>query len=126
MDSSIRMEYMYRDADNYKAYGVLYLTGRFETKYERTIVDCLESGELFVAEQVNIPTLYSQLWEYSNGPTMADHAYHEFLSLSLTDHKIDKDITIWGTIDNLVKSFLIAKGNWDCSKSIHFRYFSQI
>ena len=126
MESKIKMEYLYRDSDNYKAYGILYLSGKFESEFERIIVDCLESGELFIAEQVNIPVLYSQLWEYSNGPTIADHPYHEFISLSKANCESDKDDNEWGNIDDLLKNFLVAKGNWDPSKSIHFGYGSQI
>jgi hypothetical protein len=81
MNSYYVLEYLYRDANNFKAFGQILLSGNISENYITEIKSYLDSGEFFVAEQVNIPTLYSQLWKYSNGPTIADHTFHEFSSL---------------------------------------------
>ena len=49
----------------------------------------------FVAEQVKLPTLYSQLWKYSNGPTIADHAFHEFSFLRLATENEITSLDLW-------------------------------
>ena len=77
------LEYLYRDANNFKSFGEILISGEVSEDYIEEIKAYLDSGEFFVAEQVNIPTLYSYLWEYSNGPTIADHAFHEFLTIRL-------------------------------------------
>ncbi|NOR43554.1 MAG: hypothetical protein GQ572_09475 [Gammaproteobacteria bacterium] len=83
------------------------------------IKSSLDSSEFFVAEQVNIPTLYSQLWKYSNGPTIADHAFHEFSSLRLaTDNEI-VSLDLWGETSVLLDTFRLASQQlWDCSQSV--------
>ena len=53
-------EYLYRDADNFKAFGQL-LFSRVSEEYITELESYFEYGEYFVAEQVNIPALYSKL-----------------------------------------------------------------
>ena len=67
MKKYVVMEYLYRDADNYKAFGKILLSGNVTESYVAEIKSFLDFGEIFVAEQVGIPALYSQLWEFSNG-----------------------------------------------------------
>jgi hypothetical protein len=113
------MEYLYRDANNFKAFGQLLLSNNLT---DRNLVDIklfLEFGEFFVAEQVSIPTLYSQLWKYSNGPTTADHAFHEFLELRIASDEDVSSLEVWGSVDTLLAVFHDASQQWDCRKSIH-------
>ena len=61
-------------------------------------------------------TLYSQLWKYSNGPTIADHAFHEFSFLRLaTEHEI-ATLDLWGETSVLLDNVCLAsQQSWDCS-----------
>jgi len=68
----------------------------------------LDYGEYFVAEQVGIPTLYSQLWAYSNGPTLADHAFHEFSRLRVATNGDVESLHLWGTSVLLMDTFRSA------------------
>ncbi|OUS15660.1 hypothetical protein A9Q88_10285 [Gammaproteobacteria bacterium 50_400_T64] len=113
-------EYLYRDAGNFKAFGQLLLTGIISEKYIDELRSYLEFDECFIAEQVNIPTLYSQLWKYSNGPTLEDHSYHEFSSLiSASDEEISS-MPVWGNTEHLLDNFRQAHHQlWDCSLSVH-------
>jgi len=123
MKKYVVMEYLYRDADNYKAFGKILLSGNVTESYVAEIESFLNSGEFFVAEQVGIPTLYSQLWEFSNGPTRADHAFHEFLEFCpATDSEI-KTVDSWGTTDSLLEAFRDVRHEWDCSLSVHAELF---
>lgn len=74
-------EYMYRDAGNWKTYGALLLVGG-PHGFRETLRGCLEWADLFVAEQVGVPSLYeTHLIECDDGPSDLDHAYHEFVDL---------------------------------------------
>src|SRR3970040_1226132 len=82
-------EYMYRDAGNWKTHGALLLAG--EANHARTLLrQYCDSGELFVAEQVAIPSLCDEHFAAcGEGPTDLDHAYHEFVDLRpATDEEV--------------------------------------
>ena len=114
------MEYLYRDANNFKAFGQILLSGNIDEDYVSQIQSSLDFGEYFVAEQVNVPVLYSQLWQYSNGPTIADHAYHELSGFHRGDEHEIESIALWGKASDLLDSFRLAsQQSWDCSQSIH-------
>lgn len=119
MKKYVVMEYLYRDADNFKAFGQILLSGNITDAYVSEMESLLDSEEFFVAEQVGIPTLYSQLWEFSNGPTRADHAFHELSTIRpATDSEV-KSTDLWGTTDSLLESFRSVRQKWDCALSVH-------
>lgn len=72
-------EYLYRDAGNFKAFGCVALEGRIDADDQERIRAKLESGEHFIAEQVCVPPLYDQLYKWSDGATVSDHCWHEFV-----------------------------------------------
>jgi len=72
-------EYRYRDAGNFKASGRLLLTGSLSESERDEIIARLEDSELFIAEQIGIPTLYGQLYAINGGPNDDDHCWHEFV-----------------------------------------------
>lgn len=78
-------EYLYRDADNFKAFGSVLLKGRLSDDDRDAIRSRLESGEFFIAEQVGVPALYEQLYQWSAGPTESDHCWHEFVGFREID-----------------------------------------
>ena len=113
-------EYLYRDANNFKAFGEILVFGNISEDYITEIYSYLDYDEYFVAEQVNIPTLYSQLWKYSNGPTSADHAFHEFSLLRPATEKEIASLDLWGEASALLDAFRIAsQQSWDCLQSVH-------
>ena len=118
------MEYLYRDANNFKAFGEILISGKFSDTDVDELKSLLDSGEFFVAEQVNIPTLYSQLWKYSNGPTIADQAFHEFSSIRLATENDIASLDCWGETSVLLNTFRMAsQQTWDCSQSVHCAAF---
>ncbi len=72
-------EYLYRDAGNFKAFGSIALEGRIDDADREAIRAKLDSGEFFIAEQIGVPPLYEQLYQWSHGPTASDHCWHEFV-----------------------------------------------
>ena len=113
------MEYLYRDANNFKAWGNVLLLGEMTSSYIDELRPLLDYGEYFVAEQVDIPVLYEQLWKYSNGPTCTDHTFHEFFRIRPASDDDLLSSSIWGDVTHFMEKFRDTKGQWDCAKSIH-------
>ncbi|MBS0583713.1 MAG: hypothetical protein JSS42_11490 [Proteobacteria bacterium] len=111
-------EYLYRDAANYKSRGRLLLDGEYKDVLEEAICKACESWSLFVAEQVGVPTLYAGLYQYSNGPTIDDIAFHEFERLRPANQEDTKSLATWGLLDDLVARFNAVRA-WDCTLSPH-------
>lgn len=108
MNSISVFEYIYRDAHNYKAWGLLHLTGQVTPSDVCTLRKCLEGGVFFIAEQVGVPPVYAELWEISSGPTGADHVWHEFFELRPTTVS-DMQEEPWGSVDDLMARFTSVK-----------------
>ena len=76
------LEYLYRDASNYKQHGSVVLRGAISLKDIRPL---LLDGEYFIPSQAGLPGLQhkfrKQGFEY---PTEYDHAWHEIVSMRPT------------------------------------------
>lgn len=73
-------EYMYRDAGNFKAYGVVLLKGVLTDADVDSLCRRFDGGEFFIAEQIGVPTLCQQLWDECGCEPSddLDHVWHEF------------------------------------------------
>jgi len=110
--------YLYRDADNYKASGVIALSGKLDDERWKATLTKFEEGTWFVAEQLDVPTLYHILYQYSGGPTSADHCWHEFVELEVTgDHP--PDMTPWGSAEEF-SARVLAVRDWHGELSPNF------
>ncbi len=110
-------EYMYRDVGNWKTHGALLLAG--EADNARTMLrQYCDSGELFVAEQVGVPSLCPEHFaSCDEGPSDLDHAYHEFVDLRpATDDEVAA-MPSAGSLDDLVVRMQAAAGHWDVTLS---------
>lgn len=106
-------EYMYRDAGNWKTYGTLLLNGDAED-VSGSLRECFESGGLFVAEQVGIPSLCAEHFaSCGEGPSDLDHAYHEFFDLRPASNAEMASMQVAGSLDALVGRIQAAAGGWD-------------
>ena len=111
-------EYLYRDASNYKAWGAILLSGAPSQNDIEIFRASLESYLYFVAEQVGIPALYQELWEFG-GPNCDDHALHEFVVLRAASKDERKSLPLFGSIQSLLHKFQ-AVTTWDYSLSPNF------
>lgn len=111
-------EYIYRDASNYKAWGEILLLGIPSKNDIEILRTSLELGEYFVAEQIGIPTLYQELWEFG-GPNQDDHALHEFVALRTASVDKINSLQLFGKLSNFLKKFQ-AVTTWDYSLSPNF------
>lgn len=110
--------YQYGDADNVSKPGRLLLRGKCDEELERVICAKCESGEFFVAEQIDVPVLYAELYALSGGPTIDDVAFHEFLGLRRATAQETKSLSLWGGLDSFVSRFCAVR-YWDCRLSPH-------
>lgn len=111
-------EYFYRDAANYKAWGAILLEGLASHHAVHEMQRCFEAQTFFIAEQINIPPLYSELWLLSNGPTSDDHVWHSFHALRPAATKEVEESAIFGTVDSLVQAVRAIRA-WDQTLSPH-------
>ena len=111
-------DYCYRDAGNYKAWGMLLLEGVALKEDIKRIVSVLDGGEFFIAEQLAMPTLYHELWQFSDGPTTEDHVWHQFHELRKATKK-ELTLPVWGTVSELVARFSSVQ-RWNEKLSPHW------
>ena len=110
-------EYQYRDAGNWKTQGELLLNGRAEDASD-ALRQCLESGDLFVAEQVGVPSLCEEHFSIcGEGPSDLDHAYHEFIALRPATDEDVATLQVAGSLDDLLLRMRKAAGRWDVTLS---------
>lgn len=111
-------EYMYRDAGNWKTHGALLLSCDAEDGRE-ALRECLEWGDLFVAEQVRVPSLCEQHFIDcgEGGPSDLDHAFHEFVDLRPATKEDLESLTVSGPLSDLLGRMRKATGRWDVSLS---------
>lgn len=114
----VAFEYRYRDAGNFKAYGCIVLDRAISPSEEGLVRRRLENGELFIAEQVGIPPLYEQLYQWSNGPTQSDHCWHEFVAFRAFSGP-PTHVTAEIATRDLVASFEAVQ-RWEETRSPHF------
>ncbi|MFN3945009.1 MAG: hypothetical protein ACK4K7_08775 [Allosphingosinicella sp.] len=114
-------EYLYRDAGNYKAFGSVALEGALtEEELEQVRARFLANDSLFITEQIEVPALYPQLYQWSGGPTGDDHCWHEFAGIRVVHGgEVPADIRIVGSAQDFVKT-LMAVGTWKEERSRHF------
>lgn len=79
-------EYLYRDADNHKAFGRVGFEGLATEAQWEAVLQIFDERTYFIAEQIGLPALSDQLFRWSgNAPTDADHCWHEFHSTSVVE-----------------------------------------
>lgn len=111
-------DYLYRDASNYKAFGVIVLQGQYTEEASRAIINACESELYFIAEQVEIAPLYADLYKFSGGPTEDDHVFHEFVGLRESTPADGEPLSV--TVAELASRFRSVGGHWDYTRSAHW------
>ena len=113
-------QYRYRDAGNFKVSGHVALEGRLTAADQQRLCAYLNEGEFFIAEQVGVPALYQQLYQWSGGPTSYDHCWHEFVGFAEVDSSdIPPGSFFWGKATDFLGRFSSVE-RWDGGLSPHF------
>lgn len=95
-----KIEYLYRDASNYKQWNVAIVSGEFKIEDFETIVSVMDC-EYFIPEQVGL-----HLTRPDDDFTEDDHPWAELFpeeNINLTDEEPTEDITWVQLIDNFRK-----------------------
>jgi len=104
-----KIEYLYRDADNYKVRNEVIIEGTITEHQKQIIEDCLDEGEYFIPHAVGLPerTLVDLGFAYREE---ADHPYFE---LSIGDISVThEEPTECISVEEVVRNFVEAKGKW--------------
>lgn len=110
--------YLYRDAGNYKAFGSVALRGVLTPVERARVLEGLEAGQFFVAEQIGVPPLYGGLYQWSGGPTSDDHCWHEFASFDEVEQLPSGSVPA-GTTASFM-THVNGVREWDGALSPHF------
>jgi len=68
-----QLEYLYRDASNYKEWGRVAFRGGCDASLRHRLSVALDTGEFFVAHQVRLPELFFEDGRIDGD----DHCFHE-------------------------------------------------
>ena len=100
-----QIDYLYRDACNYKNRNIVVVKGEITKKQIETIIDCLVGGELFIPSQVGLSEARFDKW------TEDDHCWFELDEdgFEITELKATENITV----EELVSNFIRMKNKWD-------------
>ena len=91
-NNNIKLNYLYRDAGNYKEFGDIIFTNqnsKSAEEIELVIRKNLIEEEFFIPEKWNVPRL-----SFENYSPELDHDYHEFESLEITNENSTDNIDI--------------------------------
>jgi hypothetical protein len=81
------IEYMYRDADNYKVFREEVLEGLLTEVQIEKIKSTLEEGDSFVPQQVGLQPLQEELQKYDSKNWGVDHPWHDLLEIKQTERE---------------------------------------
>lgn len=96
-----QIDYLYRDASNYKQHNSCIIAGEISDSQIETIMECLSEGEYFIPEQVGLPA--KRFGELSED----DHCWMELDEYSFEHTK--KKPTAKMNVNQLVENFQNAK-----------------
>ena len=117
------LDYLYRDAANWKTWGMVLLRGSLTVADLRRIESMLEAGEFFVPEQIGLESLTSARFSSTEGVSQNDHLWHEFKTIRVATTAEIVGLSVWGTTENLLE--LIDRiGKWNLASSPHYAAFA--
>lgn len=100
------MNYLYRDASNYKVWNTVVLSGQITEEQKKQIFDCLAEGDNFIPSQVGLPEKRFETINEDDGP------YFE-LDTSYAFEETEDEPTVDMSVDELVDAFRQCKGKWN-------------
>ena len=101
-----KINYLYRDADNYKVYNVCVIAGELTGAEIRTIIGCCDSGEYFIPRQIGLPETRFETYDPA-----VDHCWFELDEDSFERTEAPANVDL--TTAQLVETFAACKGNWN-------------
>ncbi len=107
MAKNTKMEFLYRDASNWKQWNVAVLEGTLTEEQRREIIDCCDDGEYFIPELVGLPATRF------GSTTEDDHPFCELCMDNFSETDAEPTVTV--TAEELLERFRANKGKWESS-----------
>ncbi|MGH8454094.1 MAG: hypothetical protein ACRESW_06045 [Nevskiales bacterium] len=114
-------EYLYRDASNYKVRGFVLLEGDATREMIKEIYKKLDSRMYFIPEQVGLPAIQKDLFQYSGGPNVDDHVWHEFITIRDPTKTEIAQLAVWGKTKQLLSAFQAVR-RWETATYTEGRF----
>lgn len=102
-----RINYLYRDADNYKVHNSCVISGELTQDQIDTIISTLDEGEYFIPHFVGLPEK-----KFDSYDPQSDHPFFELSSDSFEATEAAPTLTLTAT--ELVDAFIRQKSKWHC------------
>lgn len=100
-----RINYMYRDADNYKVHNSCVISGEMTQDQINTIIDTLDDGEYFIPHLVGLPEK-----KFDTYDPQSDHPFFELSPDSFEATEVAATLAL--TAKELVDAFTRQRGRW--------------
>ena len=105
-----KIEYLYRDADNYKVFNECVIEGLLSEEQKKQILGCRIDGEWFIPHMVGLPGNQFGSWDPES-----DHPLFELYEHSFEATRLSPTVDVKAT--DLVTAFdLCNKSNWNESR----------
>jgi len=99
-----QIEYLYRDADNYKVWNECIINGILTAQQQALILRCLNEGEWFIPHLVGLPEKQFEEWD--------DQSDHPWFELGRDAFRItDREATVDITANELTEAFIRCEKN---------------
>lgn len=102
-----KINYLYRDADNYKMHNSCVISGQITPEQIASIIDTLDDGEHFIPHMVGLPEQ-----KFDTYDPQSDHPYFELGPDSFEPTMVKATVEL--TVAELVAAFTAQKGKWHC------------
>lgn len=101
-----KINYLYRDADNYKVHNVCVVEGTLTKQQIKGIIDCCNDGEYFIPRQIGLPEK-----RFDSYDPAVDHCWFEIDESCFEQTASPSNIAM--TAQQLMEQFAVCKNNWD-------------
>lgn len=103
-----RIQYLYRDADNYKVHNECVVEGEFDRAQIQEMLACCDCGEYFIPRQVGLPEK-----QFENFDPAVDHCWFELAADGFEATPFPATVAL--TAQQLVKNFKSCQDHWNAS-----------
>ena len=101
-----RIDYLYRDACNYKTWNSVVICGLLSDRQKQEILNCLACGDYFIPSDVGLPEV-----RFDEFNSEVDTDWFEMYGDAFEETKNKYDINI--TPEELVAAFQACKNKWN-------------
>lgn len=106
-----KIEYMYRDANNYKVLNTCVVYGEISERQKDAIINSLDEEKYFIPSKVGLPEK-----GFSDYIPEVDHKWFELYKDSFEDTELPATVNI--TVEELVDNFFRWIERWDEDRAI--------